>query len=137
VWSDRITAAGAFWGIVTGFLGNLVAKLLSIFEIIAFPVFLDPVVIGLSLSIATILIVSKMSRVTEGERAYREMIHQVPIAEIDERKLGQTLRLSKCLMAAGVLTIVVMVVFYARPYAEGRAESATGPTVLETGGGWK
>jgi len=87
VWSDRITASGAFWGIVTGFLGNAIAKLLATFEIIDLPVFLDPFVIGISLSVATILIVSKMGRVTDGERSYRAMIHRIPSGELDERKL--------------------------------------------------
>jgi sodium/pantothenate symporter len=133
VWSDRITAAGAFWGIVTGFLGNAIAKLLSVFGIVAFPAFLDPFVIGLSLSIATILIVSKMGRATEAERAYRVMIHRVPSEEIDERKLSQTLRLTKGLMVTGVLMIAAMVVFYARPYMAGRDASAPEPAALETG----
>jgi sodium/pantothenate symporter len=133
VWSDRITAAGAFWGIVTGFLGNAIAKLLSVFGIVAFPAFLDPFVIGLSLSIATILIVSKMGRATEAERAYRVMIHRVPSEEIDERKLSQTLRLTKGLMVTGVLMIAAMVVFYARPYMAGRDASASEPAALETG----
>jgi sodium/pantothenate symporter len=124
VWSDRITASGAFWGIVTGFLGNFVAKLLSVFEFVALPVFLDPVVIGLLLSVATILIVSKMGNVTEAEHAYRAMIHQIPVGEIDERKQRLTLRFSKCLMATGLLSIVVMIVFYARPYAEAHNASA-------------
>jgi sodium/pantothenate symporter len=142
VWSDRITAAGAFWGIVAGFLGNAIPKLLSVFEIIALPVFLDPFVIGLSLSIATILIVSKKSRVTQGERVYRAMIHRIPSGEIDERKLNQTLRLSRWLMVAGVLTIAVMIVFYVLPYAAGRDASAlevgrgtsVPVSVLKTGG---
>ena len=135
VWSDRITAAGAFWGIVTGFLGNAIAKLLTVFEIIALPVFLDPVVIGLLLSIATILVVSKLGHATEAERAYRVMIHRIPSGEIDERKLNLTLRLIKWLMAAGVLVIAVMVVFYARPYAAGRETLAPEPAALENGSG--
>ncbi len=125
VWSDRITAAGAFWGIVVGFLGNIVAKLLSVFEIVAFPAYLDPFLVGLSLSIGTILIVSKLGSATDAERAYRAMIHQTPNAEIDEHKLNKTLRLSRWLIATGALTIVVMIVFYARPYAAGRASLAS------------
>ena len=61
------------------------------------------------------------------------MIHRVPSGEIDERKLNQTLRLSKWLMATGVLTIAVMIVFYARPYAAGRDASAPESATLETG----
>jgi sodium/pantothenate symporter len=133
VWSDRITASGAFWGIVAGFLGNAISKLLSVFEIVALPVFLDPFVIGLSLSVVTILLVSKMSRATQGERVYRAMIHRIPSGEIDERKLSQTLRLSRWLMVAGALTIAAMIAFYVLPYEAGRGTSAP-VSVLKTGG---
>ena len=40
VWSKRITADGAFWGIVVGFVGNLIPKVLSVFEVIYLPVYL-------------------------------------------------------------------------------------------------
>jgi hypothetical protein len=92
-------------------------------------------VIGLALSIVTILVVSKMGRATDAERAYRVMIHRVPSEEIDERKLSRTLRLTKGLMVTGVLTIAVMIVFYALPYAAGRDASAPGPATLKTGSG--
>jgi len=124
VWSDRISAAGAFWGIVMGFLGNAVAKLLSTFEIVAFPAFLDPFLIGLALSIAAILIVSARGSATDAELAYRAMIHQTPAGECDARKQVQTLRLSKGLMLTGALVIAVMVGCYALPYAAGRSSAA-------------
>ena len=77
----------------------------------------------------------KLGRVTEAERAYRSMIHRVPGEEIDERKLGQTLRMTKGLMVTGVLMIAAMVVFYARPYAAGRGASAPESATLEIGSG--
>jgi sodium/pantothenate symporter len=135
VWSDRITAAGAFWGIVAGFLGNAVAKLLATFEVIDLPVFLDPFVIGISLSVATILLVSKMGRVTDGERSYRAMIHQIPSGEVGEPRASQTLLISKMLMLTGVLMIVVMVIFYARPYASGQNASVPEAVTLDSGSG--
>lgn len=136
VWSDRITAGGAFWGIVVGFLGNTIAKALSVFEIVEFPALVDPFLVGLASSIVTILIVSKLGRATETERSYRAMIHQTPSAEIDERKRKQTLRLSRWLVATGALMIVAMIVFYARPYAAGRdAVAAEVTATREIGGG--
>jgi len=135
VWSDRISAAGAFWGIVAGFLGNSIAKFLSVFEVIDLPVALDPFVIGISLSVATILIVSKMGRATDAERSYRASIHQIPSGEFGEPKLGQTLFISKMLMLTGALMIVVMVVFYARPYAAGRDTNLPEAAMLESGSG--
>jgi hypothetical protein len=86
------------------------------------------------LSIATILIVSKIGRVTEAERSYRALIHRLPSGEISAEKLSRTLLWTKVLMLTGVLTIAVMIVFYARPYAAGRDASARELATLETGG---
>ncbi|MBW2495432.1 MAG: sodium:solute symporter family protein [Deltaproteobacteria bacterium] len=133
VWSDRITAAGAFWGIVTGFLGNAVAKLLATFEVIDLPVFLDPFVIGISLSAVTILLVSKMGRVTDGERSYRAMLHQIPSGEVGGARARQTLQISKMLMATGALMILAMVICYARPYASGQGAAPLEDSTPETG----
>jgi sodium/pantothenate symporter len=133
VWSDRITAAGAFWGIVTGFLGNAVAKLLATFEVIDLPVFLDPFVIGISLSAVTILLVSKMGRVTDGERSYRAMLHQIPSGEVGGARARQTLQISKMLMATGALMILAMVICYARPYASGQEAAPLEDSTPETG----
>jgi hypothetical protein len=109
--------------------------MLSVFEVVALPTVLDPFVIGLLLSIATILIVSKLGSATEAERSYRAMIHQIPSGEIDERKLKQTARISKGLALTGAATIAVMVVFYARPYAAGRAALESTTAALEHGSG--
>ena len=46
VWSRRITEAGAFWGIVAGFAGNVVPKALALLHVIVLPVWADPIIIG-------------------------------------------------------------------------------------------
>jgi sodium/pantothenate symporter len=116
VWSRRITADGAYWGIIVGFVTNVVPKALSLLEIIDLPVWADPIIIGSILSAVTIVLVSRRGSVTEEEREYRDQLHVIPDAEIDAAELRRTLRWPKLLIAVGVGLAVIMIVFYAIPY---------------------
>ncbi|OXY82626.1 sodium:solute symporter family protein [Oceanimonas doudoroffii] len=116
IWSRHITEAAAFWGILAGFIGNIAAKLLSKFGVLELPVYLDPFIVGLVLSIATIMLISRMTRVSQQESDYRLQIHRTPASEFDAGELRQTLVWSKALMVLGVATSVFLVVMYALPY---------------------
>ena len=72
VWSKRVTSSAAFWGMLAGFLGNVVPKLLSVFEVISLPVYLDPILIGAVLSLVVILIVSRLGQVSDAEKEFRQ-----------------------------------------------------------------
>ncbi len=117
VWSRRITANGAFWGIVSGFVGNVASKALVQWEVISLPVWADPIILGGLLSIAVIVAVSRRGVVTAEEEAYRRMLHEVPTEERDPVRVRQTRRWPWLLVGTGVLLSTVMVVFYAKPYA--------------------
>jgi sodium/pantothenate symporter len=125
VWSQRITADGAFWGIVVGFVTNVVPKALSLLEIIDLPVWADPIIIGAILSTVTIVLVSRRGSVTEAEREYRALLHTMPAAERDPVELRRTLLWSKLLIGVGLGVAVIMIVFYAIPYQ--RAVGANPP----------
>lgn len=118
VWSKRITAAAAFWGIVVGFLGNVGAYLLSFLDIVDLPVYLDPILIGVALSFAAITVVSRQGSPTSAERSFLSQIHRTPEKEIEPGRYRRTILWSKLLMLAGVGTAVLMFVFYANPYQE-------------------
>jgi sodium/pantothenate symporter len=118
VWSRRITADGAFWGIAVGFVGNVAPKTLSLLEIIDLPVWADPIIIGAALSTVTIAWVSRRGSVTEAECRYRRQLHDIPAAEFDPAEVRRTLLWPKLLIASGVGVAVVMVAFYAIPYQE-------------------
>lgn len=121
VWSKKITKTGAFWGILLGFLGNFVAKLVTEIKGVSLPIFLDPFYIGLYLSLAGVIIGSSLTEVTDEEKAYREKLHEVPEAELDKGKMDKTYNHYKLLVTAGVIVLVVLIGFYAVPY--GRAIS--------------
>ena len=116
VWSKRITADGAFWGIVVGFVGNLVPKIFSVLELIDLPVYLDPFVIGIVLSFITIIVVSRRGEVTEEEHRFRLKVHETPSTEIDTALTNETLLIAKGLMICGAVLTVLMIVFYVLPY---------------------
>jgi sodium/pantothenate symporter len=133
VWSRRITEAGAFWGIVAGFAGNVVPKGLALLHVIDLPVWADPIILGGLLGAAVTLLVSKQGTVSAAEHAFRARLHRVPAEELDAEETKRTLRWPALLMAGGVLLSAVMVWFYAMPQA--RAAGAGRP-LLANGEWW-
>ena len=133
VWSRRITEAGAFWGMVAGFLGNVVPKALALGELIVLPVWADPILIGAAIGAAVTIAVSLYGSVTAAEHAYREFLHVTPPDELDERETRRTLRWPAILIAGGVLLGALMIFYYALPF---RRASAAETAVLASGELW-
>lgn len=138
IWSRRITAAGAFWGIVVGFIGNIVPKALSVFDVIDLPVWADPIIIGAVLSTAAILLVSRRGVVTGAEHRYREALHVVPASELDATETRNTLRWPAILITAGIVIASLMVAVWALPYQAtpaGGAKPVSGELLVSLGYG--
>jgi Na+/proline symporter len=121
VWSRRITEAGAFWGIVAGFAGNVVPKALALLGVVALPVWADPIILGALIGVVVTVWVSRCGTVSEAEQGYRERLHEVPPQELDAAEIRRTLRWPAVLVICGILLTTVMVAFYVLPY-----RSATG-----------
>ena len=124
VWSRRITEAGAFWGIVAGFAGNVVPKGLALVHVIELPAWADPIIIGGVVGAIVTVVVSRRGTVTEAERLFRASLHEVPPGESDDLETRRSLRWPAVLIAGGILLAAVMIYFYALPY--GRATEAAG-----------
>jgi sodium/pantothenate symporter len=134
VWSSRITEPGAFWGIVSGLLGNLLVNLALILGVVDLPVILDPILVGFLLSLLTIRWVSARGRVSDEQHRRRERLHEVPASEIDAARLRRTLFWAKALMAGGLLLALLMVLFYAEPVRQA-GQPGIGQYVLSLGVG--
>jgi Na+/proline symporter len=135
IWSSRVTEAGAFWGMVVGFLACVVPKALVMVEVLRLPVILDPIFIGATCSILTIVIVSRRGTVSEEQRQFLEQLHIAPPELADRQRGRRTRMLPKALMAWGVLTSVGLTVFYVRPFqlALGLVNDSGGPFVVWSG----
>jgi sodium/pantothenate symporter len=91
VWSKRITADAAFWGIVSGFAFNAVPKALEYMGWVELPFWLDPILLGGLVSLVVVLVVSGLSQVSREEQVYRLQLHRVPEQEVSAPKLRFTL----------------------------------------------
>jgi len=134
VWSRRITEAGAFWGILAGFAGNVLPKALALLGAITLPVWADPIIIGALLGAAVTIVVSRRGAVSEAEARYRAKLHDVPPGELDAGEMRRTLRWPNFLIVGGVALALVMVAGYALPYRAATGAGA-GELVLSLGCG--
>lgn len=119
IWSKRITADGAFWGIVTGFVFNVAPAALEYIGLIALPSYLNPVVIGSAASLLTIITVSKSGKVSRREAVFRMRLHRTPQEDYDLGKSRMTLLAPAILTAFGVVMPFVMIFYYVIPYQTG------------------
>ncbi|MOA02462.1 hypothetical protein D3C78_1219150 [compost metagenome] len=118
IWSRRITASAAFWGIVVGFVVNIVANFLRKFGMVSLPVYLDPFIIGSVLSLLTILLVSRGGTVSHAERSFLARIRQTPAEECNAAALSGTLLVPRLMMVSGVLIAAFLINYYAIPYSQ-------------------
>ena len=122
VWSSRITAKGAFWGIVAGFTGNVLPAGLEYIGWISWPVLMPPVIIGTALSLLAITVCAAKEQPSAKEQAYRRQLHITPPEDRDAAKLRTTLRAPACLIAYGCIMPVIMLNLYVYPYQASRGE---------------
>ena len=126
VWSKRITAAAALWGIVAGFLGNVIPKLLNLAGLVDWPVYLDPILIGATLSLITVLTVSRFTEVTQEERQYRASLFVAPEEDLEPDKIARTLRIAYLIGATGILSAFLLMILFVIPYRKLKGETAIG-----------
>jgi sodium/pantothenate symporter len=125
VWSRRITADAAFWGIVSGFLFNAGPKALETLGWISLPIWLDPILLGGLVSLAVVLVVSHLGTVSREEKIYRLQLHRVPASEVAPAKARFTRKFPLVMVAYTVIFYSVFMAWYIRPY-----QQATGTDAL-------
>jgi len=116
IWSRRITEAGAFWGMVSGFMGNVIANLLKLFAGVDLPVYMDPILLGGAISLITVLLVSASGNVSLESQNFREQLHKAPANNQDSQEIARTLIWSKMMIIIGVVVVALLINFYAKPY---------------------
>jgi sodium/pantothenate symporter len=126
VWSSRITAAAAMWGIIAGFFGNVIPKLLSLAGVVEWPVYLNPILIGAAFSLITVLLVSRYTQVTDEERDYRASLFVAPKDDVDPGKIAGTLRIAYLTGGFGLLAAALLMSLFVLPYRELKGESVIG-----------
>lgn len=107
---------------------NVGMNLLALIDLVAWPVFMDPILVGGLASLATVLVVSSFTAVSPEEADYRDGLHRLPDAERDPGEIQRTLRWPRAMVAVGLVTMTLLYLFYARPY--GAATASAGALVM-------
>ena len=131
VWSKRITADAAFWGIVSGFVFNAGPKALEYLEWIQLPFWLDPILLGGVVSLVVVLVVSRLGEVSRDEQVYRLQLHRVPDQEMSPSKLRVTRYAPLVLAIYSVSMCAILFTIYVRPY-----QQVTGNLAADGGIDW-
>jgi sodium/pantothenate symporter len=137
VWSKSITEAAAYWGMITGFVFNVIPAGIEYLGYITWPSYLHPVIIGTVISLITIGILSKKGTVTEQEAAYRIKLHITPEEDCDTKKTRTTMIAPIILILYGCTMPFLVVNYYIKPYQRGTGEIlADGSMNWQTGEAW-
>jgi len=119
VWSRRINAAGAFWGMVVGLLANVIPAGLDYLGVFTLPSIADPALLGTLAGIVTILLVSRGHRPSEAERVYLAQLHGTPEEDRDPARVRTTLIAPALLVLYGLTMPPLLMHFYVKPYQRG------------------
>jgi len=130
VWSKRITADAAFWGIVSGFVFNAGPKALSTLGLVTMPIWLDPILLGGIVSLVVVLVVSQLGEVSRDEQVYRMKLHRTPESELDPKKAKITRRVPFIMAAYSVGITAIFIVWYIIPYRQATGTDALPETIV-------
>ena len=125
VWSKRITADAAFWGIISGFVFNAGPKALETLGWISLPIWLDPILFGGLVSLVVVLVMSGLGEVSREEHEYRMRLHRTPESELDPQKSKITRRMPLIMVVYTFIVTTIFMVWYIIPY-----QQATGTDAL-------
>ncbi len=118
--SKKLSATGARWSMIAGFLGFITTKTLASMPSLSvgsiFINFLDPFFIGIYLSLIFAIIGSKLHPVKEEEKQYRDKLMIIPNSERVAKDYKQDKKYGVVLIVAGVLTTVFLIFGWALPY---------------------
>lgn len=126
VWSSRITAAGAFWGLLAGLLGNVIPAGAEFAGLVSLPSYLNPALLGAVASIVTIFIFADRETPSAEEHQYRQTLHQTPAEDRDRAKTRITLIAPLLLILYGAVMPLLLLRFYVLPYQRGKGTVLAG-----------
>ena len=116
VWSKKLSKTGAFWGMLLGFLGCVVSKILYSALGVTPPVILDPFFIGIALSLIGAVLGSVLRPVSAGEEELRAALFRAPASALDERECRKDHRLWIVYLLFGIVLGAFFLLMYALPY---------------------
>ena len=116
IWSQRVTKAGAFCGMLLGFLGCGGMKIfLSVTEKTV-PVYLDPFFIGLAANLIGLVTASLLTKVSPNEKLRRQELFVMPEREKNPLDIKKTKKTVIASIGLGAAVTAVLLTFWVIPY---------------------
>ena len=134
VWSKRITANAALWGIISGFVFNAGPKALETLGWISLPIWLDPILLGGVVSLVVVLVLSRLGTVSHQEQAYRLQLHRVPDTELDPSRTRITLRFPMIMVVYGIIFYAIFMTWYIHPFQQATGTGALAEIMVLSAG---
>lgn len=119
IWSKRVTKAGAFAGMLVGFLVSSVYKIITAVKHLSLPIYLDPFFVGIGSSIIALILVSLCTKVTEEEKRQRELLFIMPETEKDPKEIKKTKICIALSIPMGLLVTLSLLALWVIPYLKG------------------
>lgn len=114
VWSKKVTKTGAFCGMLFGFVGCAVMKIIG--TQVALPIYLDSFVVGLIANILGLIVGSKVTSVTKEEELERAKLFVAPTGELVSGEISKTKRTIALYIVFGVIVTFVLLLMWTMPY---------------------
>ena len=119
IFSKRLTKAGAYCGMLFGFLACFLLRLYASLFHISLPVWLDPSIVGIVFNIVAMISVSAFTQVTEEEKVARRNLFIIPDSEKDSEEIRKTLRYTRRSIWVGIIVMLVLLILWVVPYLRG------------------
>lgn len=129
IWSKRITADAAFWGLIAGLLGNVIPAGLDYVGFIDLPSYLEPALLGTVAGVMCIVLISRRQTPSQAERDYLAQLHVTPPEDIDAQKTRTTLIAPALLTLYGATMPFLLLNFYVLPFQRGKGTVGVGDTI--------
>lgn len=122
VWSKNLNENGAYYAMFGGFVGYLAAKILV--EVFGLPLrnFFDPFFIGIFTSVVFAVLANSKANQSEEEIRFIKILKTIPQSEIVQKEYKIDKAYAWLLILSGVAISVVLIYFWAYPYAVASGE---------------
>lgn len=113
--SKRVTKAGAFWGMLMGFVGCFAVKMYASIAGASLPVYLDSTVVGMVCNVCAMIIATLLTKVSEEEKNARLALMVVPEEEKNPKEMRITKNYLKATIVLGTVIAVILLFVWALP----------------------
>ncbi len=115
IFSKRLTKAGAFCGMLFGFISCFAVNFYTVSAGVTLPAYLDPSIIGMACNIIAMVIATKLTKVTPEEKAEREKLFVIPESEKNVKEIKATLKKTRASVLVGISVCVILTVLWILP----------------------